>query len=149
MCSSYSFSISGLDGGELSASRPGRALTPRKGPPVPIVQEAGWAPRPIWTQRLAEKSFILCRGSNLDRPVYRVLVGKPEEKRPLGRPRRRWEDGIRMYLRDLVWGSVEWIQLAQDRGRWRAIVNTVTNVLVLSPRSAMPHVVLGLRFVSW
>jgi hypothetical protein len=46
---SYSFSTSALDGGEWSASRPGRALTPGKGPPVPIVQEAGWAPEPVWT----------------------------------------------------------------------------------------------------
>jgi hypothetical protein len=46
-------------------------------------------------------------------------VGKPEGKRPLGRPRRRWEDGIRMNLRETSWGSVEWIQLVQDRGRWR------------------------------
>jgi hypothetical protein len=51
-----------------------------------------------------------------DRKVYRVLVKKPEGKRPLGRPRRRW-DGIIMDLREIGWGSVEWIQLAQDRGR--------------------------------
>jgi hypothetical protein len=52
-------------------------------------------------------------------------MGKPEGKRPLGRPRCRWEDGIRMDLREIGWGSVEWIQLAQDKGRWRAIVNMV------------------------
>jgi hypothetical protein len=55
--SSYSFTISALDGDEWSASRPGRALPPGKGPPVPSVQEAGWAPEPVWTQRLEEKSF--------------------------------------------------------------------------------------------
>jgi hypothetical protein len=55
--SSYSFSTSALDGGEWSASRPGRALPPGKGPPVRIVQEAGWAPEPVCTQRLEEKSF--------------------------------------------------------------------------------------------
>jgi hypothetical protein len=55
--SSYSFTTSALDGGEWSASRPGRALPPEKGPPVPTVQEAGWAPEPVWTQRLEEKSF--------------------------------------------------------------------------------------------
>jgi hypothetical protein len=55
--SSYSFTTSALDGGEWSASRPGRALPPGKGPPVPIAQEAGWAPEPVWTQRLEEKSF--------------------------------------------------------------------------------------------
>jgi hypothetical protein len=54
--SSYSFTNSALDGGEWSASRPGLALFPRKGPPVPIVQEAGWAPESVWTQRLEEKS---------------------------------------------------------------------------------------------
>jgi hypothetical protein len=54
---SYSYSTSALDGGEWSASRLGRALPPEKGPPVPIVQEAGWAPEPVWTKRLEEKSF--------------------------------------------------------------------------------------------
>jgi hypothetical protein len=55
--SSYSFTTSALDGDEWSASRPGRTLPPGKGPPVPIVQEAGWAPEPVWTQRLEGKSF--------------------------------------------------------------------------------------------
>jgi hypothetical protein len=55
--SSYSFTTSALDGDEWSASLPGRALPPEKGPPVPIVQEAGWTPEPVWTQRLEEKSF--------------------------------------------------------------------------------------------
>jgi hypothetical protein len=76
--SSYSFSTSELDGGEWSASRPGRALSPGKGPPVPIVQEAGWAPEPVWTQRLEEESFLLCWGSNDDRwivqPVDRLCT---------------------------------------------------------------------------
>jgi hypothetical protein len=66
---------------------------------------------------------------------YRVLVGKPEGKKPLGRPRRRWEDGIRMDLREICWESVDGIQLAQDRDRWRALVNTVMNLRVLAPRS--------------
>jgi hypothetical protein len=70
-----------------------------------------------------------------DRKVYRVLVVKPEGKRPLGRPRRRWEYGIRMDLRETGWGSVEWIQLSQDRDRWPAVVNTVMNLPVLAPRS--------------
>jgi hypothetical protein len=69
------------------------------------------------------------------RNVYRVLMGKREGKRPLGRPRRTWEDGIRMDLREIGWGSVDWIQLAQDRDRWLALVNTVMNLPVLSPRS--------------
>jgi hypothetical protein len=62
-------------------------------------------------------------------------MGKPEGKRPLERPRRRWENGIRMYLKEIGWGSVDWIQLAQDRDRWRALVNTVMNLRVLAPRS--------------
>jgi hypothetical protein len=64
-----------------------------------------------------------------ERNVYRVLMGKPEGKRPLGRPRHRWEDGIRMDLRE-IGGSVDWIQLAQDRDRWRAFVNTVMYIQV-------------------
>jgi hypothetical protein len=67
--------------------------------------------------------------------VYRVLVGKPEGKRPLRRPAHRWEDGIRMDLREIGWVSVEWIELAQDRDRWRALVNMVMNLRVLAPQS--------------
>jgi hypothetical protein len=67
--------------------------------------------------------------------VYTVLVAKPEGKRPLGRPRRRWEDGIRVDLGESGWGSVDWIQLALDRDRWRALVNTVMNLRVLAPQS--------------
>jgi hypothetical protein len=70
-----------------------------------------------------------------ERNVCKVLMGKPEGKRPLGTPRRRWEDGIRMDLGETGWGSVDWIQLAQDRDRWRALVNTVMNLRVLAPRS--------------
>jgi hypothetical protein len=70
-----------------------------------------------------------------ERKVYKVLVGKPEGKRPLERPRRRGEDGIRMDLREIGWGSVWWIQFAQDRDRLRALVNTVMNLRVLAPRS--------------
>jgi hypothetical protein len=72
--SSYSITTSALDGGEWSASRPGRTLAPGKEPLVPIVQEAGWAPEPVWTQRLEEKSFRLCWGSNLDRPVVQPVA---------------------------------------------------------------------------
>jgi hypothetical protein len=60
-------------------------------------------------------------------------MGQPEGKRPLERPKRRWEDGIKMDLREIVWG-VEWIFLAQDRDRRRAVVNTVMNLRVLAPR---------------
>jgi hypothetical protein len=50
--------------------------------------------------------------------AYRALVGKPEGRRPLGRPRRRWEDNIKMYLREVRWGGMDWINLALDRDRW-------------------------------
>jgi hypothetical protein len=59
------------------------------------------------------------------RNVYRILVGKPEEKRPLGRPIRRWVDNIKMDLREMGWDGMDWIDLAQDRDRWMALVNTV------------------------
>jgi hypothetical protein len=62
-------------------------------------------------------------------------VGKPEGKRPVGRLRRRWEDGIRMDLREFGLGGVDWIRLSQDRGRWRAVVSAVMNLRVLAPRS--------------
>jgi hypothetical protein len=65
--------------------------------------------------------------------VCKVLVGKPEGKRPLGRPKRRWKDGIRMDLREIDW-EVEQIQLAQDRDCWGAVVNTVMNTRVLAPQ---------------
>jgi hypothetical protein len=64
------------------------------------------------------------------RNAYRLLVGKPEGKRPLGRPRRRWVHNIRMYLVEVGWGDVDWIGLAQDRDRWRALVNSVLNLRV-------------------
>jgi hypothetical protein len=64
------------------------------------------------------------------RGVYRALVGRPEGKRPLGRPRRRWEDNIKMGLRERGIGRANWIQLAQDRVQWRACVNTVMNLRV-------------------
>jgi len=64
------------------------------------------------------------------RGVYRVLVGRPEEKKPLGRPRRRWEDNIMMGLREMGIDGENWIRLAQDRVRWRAFVSTVMNLRV-------------------
>jgi hypothetical protein len=64
------------------------------------------------------------------RGAYRVLVGKPEGSRPLERPRRRWEDNINMDLREVGWGCMDWINLAQDRDRWRALVNAVMNFRV-------------------
>jgi hypothetical protein len=70
-----------------------------------------------------------------DRKLYKVLVGKPKGKRPLRRPRRRWEDGIRMDLREIGLGDVDWIRLAQDRDQWWAVVSAVMNFRVLVPQS--------------
>jgi len=64
------------------------------------------------------------------RGVYRVLVGKPEGKRPLGRPRRRWEDNIKTDLQEVECGLLDWIELAQDWDRWRALVNAVMKLRV-------------------
>jgi hypothetical protein len=62
------------------------------------------------------------------RGACNILVGKPEGRRPLGRPRRRWEDNIKMDLGEIGFGDVNWIHLAQDRGKWRALVNTVMSL---------------------
>jgi len=64
------------------------------------------------------------------RGVYRVLVGKPEGKRPLGKPRRRWEDNIKTDLQEVGCGGMNWIELAQDRDRWRVFLNAVMNLEV-------------------
>jgi hypothetical protein len=64
------------------------------------------------------------------RDLYRVLVGKLEGKRPLGRPRRRWEDNIKIDLQEVRCGGTDWFDLAQDRDRWRALVNAVMNFRV-------------------
>jgi hypothetical protein len=64
------------------------------------------------------------------RNAYRILVGKREGKGPLGRPIRRWEDNINMDLREIGWGGMDWIDLAQDRDQWRALVNTVIHLRV-------------------
>ena len=65
------------------------------------------------------------------RGVHRLLVGKPKEKRPLGRPRHRWEDNIKMDPQEVGCGGADWIEVAQDRDRWRALVNAVMNLRVL------------------
>ena len=62
--------------------------------------------------------------------MYRFLVGKPEGKRPLGRPRHRWEDNIKMVLQGVGCGVMGWIELAQDRDSWRALVNAVLNIRI-------------------
>jgi hypothetical protein len=64
------------------------------------------------------------------RNAYRILMRKPEGKRPLGRPRRRWTDNIKIDLREIEWNGVNWIGLAQDRDQWRALLNMVMNLWV-------------------
>ena len=71
---------------------------------------------------------VACTGE--DRGVHRVLVGKPEGKRPLGKPRRIWEDNIKMDLQEVGWGRGDWMELAQDRDRWRALVSRVRDFRV-------------------
>jgi hypothetical protein len=83
--------------------------------------------RIIKSRRMRGAGHVVRMGEK--RNTYR-LVGKPEEKRPLGRPRRRWVDNIRMDLGEMGWGDVDWIGLAQDRNRWRAVVNSVLNLRV-------------------
>jgi hypothetical protein len=84
--------------------------------------------RIIESRRMRWAGYVAGMGEK--RKAYRLLVGKPEGKRPLGRPRRRWVDNIRMDLREVGWGDVEWIGLAQDRNRWRTVVNSVLNLRV-------------------
>ena len=79
--------------------------------------------RMIKSRRMRWASHVACMG--LGRGVYKILVGKSEEKRPLGRPGRRWEDNINMDFQEMGCGDMDWIELAQDRGRWRKLVNAV------------------------
>jgi hypothetical protein len=72
-----------------------------------------------------------CSTDGGDERMYRVLVGKPEVKRPLRIPRRRWEDNIKMDLQEVECGGMDWIELAQDRDRWRELVNAVMNLQVV------------------
>jgi hypothetical protein len=72
----------------------------------------------------------VCSTNGDQRNSYRILVGKPERKRPLGRPRRRLVDNIKIDLREIGWDGMDWIDLAQDRDQWRALVNTVMNIWV-------------------
>jgi hypothetical protein len=65
-----------------------------------------------------------------NRNAYRILVGRPERKRPLGRPRHRWADNIKIDLREIGWDGMDWIDLAWDRNQWRTVVNTVINIRV-------------------
>jgi hypothetical protein len=71
-----------------------------------------------------------CSTNGENRNAYRISVGRQEGKRPLGRPRRRWVDNIKMDLKEIGWGCMDWIDQAQDRDQWRALVNTVMNLRV-------------------
>jgi hypothetical protein len=84
--------------------------------------------RIIKSRRMRWAGHVACTG--VKRNAYRTLVGKPEGNRPLGRPRCRWEDNIKMDLRETGWGGMDWIDLAQDRDQWKALVNTVVNLQV-------------------
>jgi hypothetical protein len=89
--------------------------------------------RQMKSSRMKWVGHVACMGE--ERNVYRVLMGKPKGNRPLGRPRHRWEDGIRMDHREIGWGGVDWIQMTQDRDQWQVLVNMVMNLWVLVPRS--------------
>jgi len=84
--------------------------------------------RVIKSRRMRWAVHVACIGE--ERGVYRVLLGKPEGRRPLGRPRRRWVDNIRMDLQDVGCEYMDWIGLAQDRDRWRTLVSSEINLLV-------------------
>jgi hypothetical protein len=84
--------------------------------------------RIIKSRRMRWAGHVACMGGK--RNVYKLLVGKLEEKRPLGRPRRRWIDNIKMDLLEIALNVVDWIGLAQDRYSWRALVSSVTNLRV-------------------
>jgi hypothetical protein len=86
--------------------------------------------RQIKSRRMRWAGHVACMREG--RNVYRVLVGNPKVKRPLERPRRRWEDGIKMDLREIGWVGVQWIHLAQDRDLWWAVLNAEVNLPVLS-----------------
>jgi hypothetical protein len=84
--------------------------------------------RVIKSRRMRWAGHVACMGEG--RGVYRVLVGRPKRKRPLGRPRRRWEDNIKMGLRQIEIEGANWIRPIQDRYRWRAFVSKVMNLWV-------------------
>ena len=71
--------------------------------------------------------------------VYRVLMGKPQGKRPIERPRRRWEDNIKMDLQEAEWGGMDWNDLVQDKDKWQALVNAVITLWVPSSRRTLLH----------
>jgi hypothetical protein len=71
-----------------------------------------------------------CSTKGENRNAYKILMGNPEEKRPLGRPKRRWVHNIKIGLREIGWDGMDWIDLARDRDQWRALVNAVMNLRV-------------------
>jgi hypothetical protein len=71
-----------------------------------------------------------CSTNGEKRNTFRILVGKPEGKRPVGRPRCRWVGNIKIDLREIGWDGMDWVDLAQDRDHWRALVNTAMNIRV-------------------
>jgi hypothetical protein len=85
--------------------------------------------RIIKSRRMRWAAHVATMGEK--RNAYMLLVGKPEGKRPLGRSRRRWVNNIKMHLLEIGWGGVDWIGLAQDMDKWRALVNAVMNLWVL------------------
>jgi hypothetical protein len=89
--------------------------------------------RQVKSRRMRWAGHVACMGE--ERKLYKDLVGKPEGKSPLGRRRRRWEDGIRMDHREIGLGGMDWIRLSQVRDRWRAVVSAVRNLRVLAPQS--------------
>ena len=82
--------------------------------------------RVIKSRRMRWAAHMACMGE--ERGLYRVLMGKPEGKRPLGRPRRRWVDNLRMDLQEVGFGYMDWIGLAQDRDSWQTLVSAVMNL---------------------
>ena len=89
------------------------------------------SPNIVWvikSRRMGWAGHVACMGE--EKGLYRVLVGKPEGKRPLGRPRHRWVDNIRMDLQEVECWYMDWIRLAQDRDRWRTLVSAVMNLRV-------------------
>jgi hypothetical protein len=84
--------------------------------------------RVIKSRRMKWAGHVACMGEG--RSAYRILVGRPEGRRTLGRPRRRRDDNIKMDLQEVGWGGMDWIDMAQDRDRWRALVSVVMNLRV-------------------
>jgi hypothetical protein len=84
--------------------------------------------RMIKLRRMLQEGHVAGIGEGKN--AYRISMGKPERKRPMGRPRRRWEDNVKMDLREIEWGSMDWIDLPQDRGQWGALVNTLMDLRI-------------------